>query len=395
MTPSHALPPKIMLIVGEPSGDALGAQLMQALKERTGGHVTLIGVGGPEMRREGLQSLYSIAETSLIGLQDVAPQVRRLWRRIRQAADFAAAQQPDAVVLIDSTDFMRWVAGRIRKRAPHLPIIKYVSPQVWGSRPGRAKAMAKLFDHVLCLFPFEPAFYSKVDLAATFVGNPTIDRAPKPGLGAQLRARLGIAPDERVLVMLPGSRSSELRFLWPVFRDAIDQTIAAAGPGQLLIPCVPTVAPQLQAASLAWGRKVHLLHAPEEKWGAFETATVALTKTGTVTTELALTQTPMVSAYRAGRLTGWLARRVMTVKYLNMLNLVLDRPAVPEFLQDDCTAPNLARELVALLKNPAARASQIKDANEALRKLGLGQPPAALQAADAVLSLCRGRRNKG
>jgi lipid-A-disaccharide synthase len=254
--------------------------------------------------------------------------------------------------------------------------------------------MARLFDHVLCLFPFEPAFYSKVGLAATFVGNPTVDRAPRPGLGGELRARLGIAADERVLVMLPGSRSSELRFLWPVFRDAIDQTISSAGPCQVLIPSVATVAPQLQAACLAWGRKVHLLQTAHDKWGAFETATVALTKTGTVTTELALTQTPMVSAYRAGRLTGWLARRVMTVKYLNMLNLILDRPAVPEFLQDDCTAANLAREMVALLKNPAARAAQITDANEALRKLGLGQPPASLQAADAVLAICADYRDR-
>jgi lipid-A-disaccharide synthase len=392
MQPQISAQAKIMLVVGEPSGDALGAQLMRALKERTNGRVTLIGVGGPEMRREGLQSLYSIAETSLIGLRDVAPRIRNLWRRVRQTADFAVAQNPDVVVLIDSTDFMRWVAGRIRKRAAHVKLVKYVSPQVWGSRPGRAKAMARLFDHMLCLFPFEPEFYEKVGLAATFVGNPAVDRAPPPGLGAKLRERFGIAPDERVLAMLPGSRSSEVRFHWPVFRDAIETVIAAVGPCQVLIPSVPTVAAQLQAASLAWGRKVHLLHAPEEKWGAFEAASLALTKTGTVTTELALTQTPMVSAYRVGRLTGWFARRVMTVRFLNMLNLILDRAAVPEFLQDECTAANLAREMIVLLKNPSARASQIADANEALRRLGLGQAPASMRAAETILQICNGTR---
>lgn len=378
---------KIMLVAGEPSGDALGGQLMRSLKELTGGNITLIGVGGREMRREGLQSLYDIAETSVIGLRDVAPRFRHLWRRIRQCADFAAAQKPDAVVLIDSTDFMRWIAGRLKKRAPDIIRIKHVSPQIWASRPGRAKALARLFDHMMCLFPFEPDFYRAVGLPATFVGNPVVERLPPPGLGPRFREKYGIAPGERVILALPASRSSELRFLWPIFRDAIDQTIAAVGPAQIVIPVVPTVAQALNAAVAAWGRKVHLLYANDDKWGAFEAADVALTKTGTIAVELALAQTPMVSAYRAGALTGWVARQIMTVKYLNMLNLVLDRIAVPELLQSECTAQNLSREMIALLRDPSARATQIASAQEALRKLGFGQSSASDRAAKTVLEL--------
>lgn len=387
-------PLKIMLVVGEPSGDALGGQLMQSIKALTKGQVTMIGVGGPEMRREGLQSLYDIAETSVIGLRDAAPRLRQIWARIRQCADFAAAQKPDAIVLIDSTDFMRWVAGRVKKRAPQIVRIKYVSPQVWASRPGRAKSLAKVFDHIMCLFPFEPAFYGSVGLPATFVGNPVVERLPPPGLGVKFRTNYGIGTADRVIVVLPGSRSSEVRFLWPVFRDALDQTMAAIGPCQIVVPVVPTVAQPLRAAIAAWGRHVHVVQTVDDKWGAFEAANVALTKTGTITTELALAQTPMVSAYRVGPFTGWFARRIMTVKYLNMLNLVLDRVAIPELLQTECTPANLSRELIALFKDPVARATQIADAQLALKKLGLGEVSASDRAAKTVLALASAAAGK-
>ena len=385
-------PLKIMLVAGEPSGDALGAQLMRSLKEATQGKVTLIGAGGPEMRREGLQSLYDISDTSVIGLRDAAPMARRLYARIRQAADFAVSQRPAAAVLIDSTDFMRWVAGRIKKGAPDVLRIKYVSPQIWASRPGRAKALAQLFDHILCLFPFEPDFYKAVGLPASFVGNPVVDRAPPPGLGAQFRAKHGISPDERVLLMLPGSRASEIRFLWPAFCEAVDMTTAAIGPCRVVIPVVPSLAQTIKERAHAWGRSVVLVHHTNEKWGAFEAADAALTKTGTITTELALAQTPMVSAYRAGRLTAWAARRIMTVKHLNMLNLVLDRVAIPEFLQADCTPANLSRELIGLMRDPVARATQAAAAKEALIKLGYGQPAASDRAARQILDLIAARK---
>jgi lipid-A-disaccharide synthase len=380
-------PRKIMLVAGEPSGDALGAQLMQSLRKLTGDTVTLVGVGGANMRREGLQSLYDITDTSVIGLRDGAPQLRILFNRLRQAADFAAKHKPDAVVMIDSTDFMRWVAGRLKKRAPEVLRIKYVSPQIWASRPGRAKALARVFHHVLCLFPFEPEFYKSVALPASFVGNPAVDRAPPPGLGEKFRAKHGIAPNERVIVMLPGSRRSEIRFHWPIFRQAIEMTAAALGPIRVAVPAVSTVADQLGEALRAWDRKVIVVHDQNEKWGAFEAADAALTKTGTITTELALAQTPMVSAYRAGRLTAWGARRIMTVKYFNMLNLVLDRQAIPEFLQEQCTPANLSQALIGLIKDPVARATQAAAAQEALIKLGLGQPPAADRAAHEILRL--------
>jgi lipid-A-disaccharide synthase len=387
-----AKPISIMLVAGEPSGDALGAQLMRGLKAAAGPDCRLIGVGGQAMRREGLQSLYDISDTAVIGARDAVPRARVLLKRIRQCAEFAIQQKPDAVVLIDSTDFMRWVASGIKKCAPRIPCIKYVSPQIWASRPGRAKALKRVFDHILCLFPFEPRFYEAVGLPATFVGNPVVERAPPPGLGSRFRDRFGIAHSERVVVMLPGSRSSEVGFLWPDFRAAIDLTAHAVGPLRVVIPVVPTVGASIAAAASDWPRETILVHDGDDKWGAFEAADAALTKTGTITTELALAQAPMVSAYKAGQLTAWAARRIMTVKYFNMLNLVLDRMAIPELLQEDCTPANLSRELIALIKDPAARAAQAASAQDALKLLGLGQPPASDRAAQAILEIALAAR---
>jgi lipid-A-disaccharide synthase len=191
--------------------------------------------------------------------------------------------------------------------------------------------------------------------------------------------------------MLPGSRASEIRFLWPAFREAIDLTAAAIGPCHVVLPVVSSLAQTIKERVDAWGRRVILVHHSNEKWGAFEAANAALTKTGTITTELALAQTPMVSAYKAGRMTAWAARQIMTVKHFNMLNLVLDRLAIPELLQDDCTPANLSRELIALIKDPAARATQAASAKEALLKLGYGQPPASDRAARAILDLIASR----
>ena len=176
------------------------------------------------MRSAGLQSLFSLDDTSVMGLREVVPRIPRILRRIRQTASFAKEMRPDIAVMIDSPDFTHQVAKRIRRIAPATRLVDYVAPQVWASRPGRAKAMAKYFDHVLCLLPFEVDFFARVGLKATFVGHPVVERVPSMGQGAAFRIRHDLTPSERILLLLPGSRANEVRFLWPIFRDAIEQT---------------------------------------------------------------------------------------------------------------------------------------------------------------------------
>lgn len=390
--PEHI--PTIMLVAGEPSGDALGGQLIEGLKLLTQGRLRIIGVGGSEMRAAGLQSLFSLDDTSVMGLREVVPRVPRILARVRQAAAFAAKMQPDITVTIDSPDFTHRVAKAIRRMAPDLKLVSYVAPQVWASRPERAKKMATYFDHVLCLLPFEVPFFADAGLKATFVGHPVVERAPTAGLGATFRAKYGIGADERILVLLPGSRLSEIRFLWPVFRDAIEQTEAKTGALRIVLPTVPTVATRVKALVAEWGHPVLVIEDPQEKFAAFEAADVALAASGTVSTELALSATPMVIGYRLGRLTAMIARRYVRVSYITLINLILNRRAIPEFVQDDCTAENLSAELVQLISNPAARVAQVTASAQAVKALGLGDEKPSVRAARAVLAVMREPRKE-
>lgn len=386
--------PTIMLVAGEPSGDALGGQLIEGLKLLTGGDVRVVGVGGQLMRAQGLQSLFPLDDTSVMGLREVAPRVFKILARVRQTADFAAKVKPDIAVMIDSPDFTHRVAKRIRDLDPDLKIVDYVAPQVWASRADRAKKMATYFDHVLCLLPFEVPFFAEAGLKATFVGHPVIERAPAPGLGPAFRLEHAIAPEERLLVLLPGSRLSEIRFLWPIFRETLERVRAKIGPFRIALPTVPTVAPRVKALVGEWDKSVIVIDEPQEKLAAFDAADVALAASGTVSTELALAATPMVIGYRVGRLTAEIAKRYIRVPFITLINLILKRQAIPEFVQNDCTPENLSAELIRLFTDPSARVAQVTASAEAVRALGFGDEKPSLRAARAVLAVMREPKRK-
>ena len=387
--------PKIMLVVGEPSGDALGQQLIEALKLLTGGNVQIVGVGGERMRTAGMQSLYSISDTSVMGLREVVPKVPRILQRIRQVAEFARANKPDIAVMIDSPDFTHKVASRIRKIAPDLKVIDYVAPQVWATRPGRAVTMAKYFDHVLCLLPFEVPFFQNAGMGASFVGHPVIERAPRPGQGEAFRAKHAIPDDQKIMLFLPGSRSSELRFLWPVFKDAVEQTQASVSNFRLVIPTVQSVSARVKELVARWDRNILVVEHPDEKLAAFDAADVALAASGTVSTELALSATPMVIGYRVGAVTAAVARPFVKVPYTTLVNLILNKEVVPEFVQEQCTAQNLSRELVRLLTNHAARVEQVTACTAAVKSMGYGDEKPSVRAAREVLRLIKEPRQAG
>jgi len=393
---SHANGPTIMLVVGEPSGDALGQQLILALRELTHGKARIIGVGGERMRAAGMQSLYSITDTSVMGLREVVPNIPRILARIRQVADFAKANNPDIAVMIDSPDFTHKVASRIRRIAPELKLVDYVAPQVWASRPKRALTMAKSFDHVLCLLPFEVPIFQNVGMGASFVGHPVIERAPRPGQGDAFRARHGIPRDQKVLLLLPGSRSNEIRFLWSVFREAIEQTSAAAGSIRIVLPTVQNVSASVRKLAAEWRKDILVVEGPDEKMGAFDAADIALAASGTVSTELALSTTPMVIGYRVGALTAAIARRFIKVPYVTLVNIILNREVVPEFIQENCTSANLSRELIRLLTNPAARLEQVTATASAVKAMGYGDEAPSMRAAREILRIIKEpRRSPG
>jgi lipid-A-disaccharide synthase len=385
-------PLTLMLVCGEPSGDQLGGQLMKGLRALGGDDLCITGVGGAAMTAQGLRTLFPLDDTAVMGLQEVLPRIPVILRRVREAADFALLTRPDAVVLIDSPDFTHRIARRLKKLDPSIRTVNYVAPQVWASRAYRARRMARYFDLVLALLPFEAPFFEKYGLRADFVGHPVTERASKMRDGDKLRARLGIEAAAPLLAVLPGSRTNEIRFLLPVFRETVAR-LSKTVPGLVtVLPTVPHVSSRVLSGTAKWPSPLHILETEDEKFAAFDAADAALAASGTVTTELALSRTPMVVAYRVGTITYALARPLFRLPYFTLVNLLLDRRAVPEFLQGQATPNALAAELTTLLTDKRAAALQIADLELAARSLGEGGEPASLRAARAIIAFARQRR---
>ncbi len=382
----------LMLICGEPSGDQLGGQLMAALRSLGGDQIKITGVGGLAMKAQGLETLFPLDDTAVMGLREVVPKIPKILARVKQARDAALQTRPDAVVLIDSPDFTHRIARAIKRADPNILTINYVAPQVWASRAYRARAMAKYFDLVLALLPFEGPFFEKHGLPSVFVGHPVLERAIHMQGGLELRSRLGISNEAPLLAVLPGSRSNEIRYILPSFRAAV-ALIAARVPGLVtVIPTVPHVRARVKEATKNWPAPLHLLETESDKFAAFDAADAALAASGTVTSELALARTPFVSAYKVGWLTYALARHLFKLPYFTLVNLLQDRMAVPEFLQDNASPENLAQAVIPLLTNPEAAQLQINELASAMRRLGQGSDAPSLRAAGAIIDAVRTQR---
>ncbi len=379
----------VFLVAGEPSGDVLGARLMAALKARDPA-VRFAGVGGPGMAAEGLDSLFPMSDLAVMGLTEVLPHLPRLLRRIAQTVEAAVRLRPDAVVTIDSPGFSFRVGRRLRGRAG--PLIHYVAPTVWAWKPWRARRIAGFLDHLLVLLPFEPPYFEAVGLPCTFVGHPVVEGGADSGDGQAFRRRHGVPETAPVLCVLPGSRRSETDRLLPVFGDTLAELARRHTELRVVVPTVDTVADHVTAAVARWPLPATVVRGESEKRDAFAAADAALAASGTVALELAMAGTPAVIAYKLGAATAWLVRRLIRVRYANLVNLILDREAVPELLQENCRPDRLAAAVDRLLSDPSSRTGQQSAADEALRALGRGGTSPSGRAAEVVLGLM-GRQN--
>src|SRR5438045_1084036 len=242
MTGNGEEAPFIFILAGEPSGDALGGALIRALRERTGGRVRVAGIGGESMAEQGFASLVPLSDLAVAGIAEVLPRAPLILRRVRETVQAIRQLRPDAVVTIDSSGFSWRIAHRLRRNGERLPLIHYVAPMVWAWRPARARRVARWYDHLLTLLPFEPPYFEAVGLACSYVGHPAIESGADRGDAARFRAIHGIADDELVLTVLPGSRGGEVRRLLPVFGAALHRLQAMIGPFRFAIPAVGKVA---------------------------------------------------------------------------------------------------------------------------------------------------------
>ncbi|UEM05890.1 lipid-A-disaccharide synthase [Skermanella rosea] len=381
--------PLVFLIAGEPSGDLLGARLMTALKRRAGGPVRFAGVGGERMIAEGLDTLFPLHELSLMGIAELVPKLPNLVRRLAQTAAEIRRLRPDVVVTIDAPDFCFRIARRLKGQG--IPFVHYVAPSVWAWRPKRARKVARVLDHLLALLPFEPPYFEREGLPCTFVGHPIVEGGAASGDGVRFRAAHGIAPTDRLLTVLPGSRRSEISRLLPDFRETIGRLAPRYPDLVVAVPTVPHVRDSVASEISSWPVRTILVEGDQDKYDAFAASEAALAASGTVALELALARLPAVIAYRMHPVTIGLYRRFIRVKYANLVNIMLDRMLVPELLQENCTPEKLDAAITKLLDDPAARREQQEGVAEVARWLGLGGPPPSERAADVVLAVVRGR----
>lgn len=389
---------RVALLAGEPSGDVLGASLMRALRAETGDRVEFIGTGGAQMESEGLRSLFPIADMAVMGVVELLPKARFLLGRIDEAAKFVLQESPDVVVTIDSPGYTRRVMQHVPGRS--FPIVHYVAPTVWAWRPGRARRLARLCNHLLALLPFEPPYFEVVGLPTTFVGHPAVEtlamarkaEAAADAAGRGFRQRHRIPVETRVLALMPGSRRGEVKKLMPVFTEALQHVKAAGVQLHLLIPTVETVSGIVKEALPSLPFPATVLETAPERYAGMLAAEVALAASGTATLELGLAGTPTVLAYKVNSITAAIMRRFIKIPYVGLVNILQQREVMPEFLQQDCTADKIAPALLQLLTDPAARQRQIEGCAAVAAQLGANDPvPPAHRAARAVLAVAARR----
>ncbi|WP_292055578.1 lipid-A-disaccharide synthase [Martelella sp.] len=370
---------KIGIVAGEVSGDLLGANLVAALKMAHGGPVDLVGVGGDGLAGEGLSSLFDYSELSIMGFTQVIGRLPQLLRRIRQTADALIAAKPDIIVIIDSPDFTHRVARRVRAAAPDIPIVDYVCPSVWAWKEYRARDMLAYVDHVLAVLPFEPAAMERLGgPPTTFVGHRLTE---EPGvLAARRQNRLERSRSKPTIMLLPGSRKSEISALAPVFRD-VAATFAARNDGcRIILPTVTRREQQVRAAIADWPVQPELFVGEEAKWKAFAMADAAVAASGTVMLELALSGIPAVSAYKADFIGRFMLNKI-TVWSASLPNLIADAPLVPEYFNDTIRAGALVRWMELLTKDSFQRRGMIEGFERVIALMQTDVPPGARAAA--------------
>ena len=375
---------KFGVVVGEVSGDALGAKLLPALRERFSNHdLEFVGTAGPLLVAQGMTSYFPLSEIAVMGIVPVIKRLPSLLRRIEETAHRLIAENIDCLLIIDSPDFTHRVARRVRAALPHVPIIDYVSPSVWAWRPGRAKAMRDYVDHVLALLPFEPVAHQRLGgPACTYVGHPLIERQDLFHPSGDEALRRSTEPP--ILLVLPGSRRSEITRLMPIFGETVarlkhDHHLDF----DLVLPAVDHLKNEIEVAVKSWTVKPRLIFGEAAKYHAFRKAYAALAASGTVTLELAMAHVPMVVGYRVGAIEGQI-RHFISVPSVVLANLIIGENIVPERIQGACRADILTADLIPLLSETDARHRQIKGFERLDHLMAIDEGSPSVKAAEII-----------
>lgn len=384
--------PLIYLIACEASGDQIGGLLMASLKTACLGRVRFAGIGGATMQAQGLAPLFDTKDLALLGVFEVLPKARMVLKRVKQTVADIEARRPDILVTIDSWGFTGRVHERLTKKRSSIPRVRYVAPQVWAWRPGRAKQLARWIDHLLTLLPFEPPFFTRFGLPATWVGHPVIESGWSRGDGYRFRKFHNIPANRRVVGILPGSRKSEVGRLLPVLRQTAVLLAHRYPDLHVVVPTVDTVAHEVYTAVRDWEVPVTVVMEPDQRPDAFAACEAAIAASGTVSLELALAGVPHIVAYKANALSVFAFRMLTKLKFVNLVNILVGHEAVPERLQGKCRPDILADDIAVLLRDELRRTAQSADFAAALSKLTPEGTMPSRRAAEVILDLIKTRQ---
>lgn len=373
---------KIFIIAGEASGDNLGFRLMQAL-QALDEDVRFSGIGGTRMEMAGLETLFPMQELALMGLAEILPKALHLKKRLAQTIEAIRIEKPDILLTIDSPGFTLRVLKAIGPNGPKR--IHYVAPQVWAWRQKRVKHFPGLWDKLLCLLPFEPDFFKPYHLNPVFTGHPVLESGADNGNAERFLTLHNLPPTCVPLILMPGSRVTETKRLLPVFAETVTRLRSAIPDLVPVIAAAPGISETVRSHVAGWSVNPIIICDTKERYDAFAAAKAALTKSGTSTLELAMAGVAMAVTYRVNPISASIARRLIKVPHVAMINLLAKRALVPELLQEACTPDQLTKTILELLKNPQAAEKQRTGFKAALASLQAPEGLASVAAAKAIL----------
>lgn len=383
---------KYYLIAGEPSGDSLGARLMEAIR-RQDKDAVFVGIGGEGMQNQGLHSLFNISELAVMGIAEVIPSIPRILNRINQTVEEIKRQQPDVLITIDSWSFCARIHKKVRALNLNVPQVHYVAPQVWAWKKKRARTMYKYIDLLLTLFPHEPKYFTPYNLDTIFVGHPVIESTMKKTPESEnFRQRYQIPQNNKIMLILPGSRHNEIKHLLPDFLETVKKMRAKHLDFTYILPTVSTVAEHVKQIVTASGLPIIVIETEAERRAAFQNADIAVAASGTVALELAILDIPHVIAYKVPKLTEWIARRCLHIQFVNLTNILLGYEVVPELLQTACNPDNILQYLEQFLDKNILYRRQMENFAKLRQLLGLGEQTPSDNAAAAIIKMLKNRK---
>ncbi|MBQ9272010.1 MAG: lipid-A-disaccharide synthase [Alphaproteobacteria bacterium] len=383
---------KYYLIAGEPSGDALGARLMQAIRKQDS-DAFFMGIGGETMQTQGLSSLFDISELAVMGLAEVIPSIPRILHRINQTVAEIERLRPDVVITIDSWSFCARIHKKLRKLNLNIPQIHYVAPQVWAWKKKRARTMYKYIDLLLTLFPYEPKYFTPYNLETVFVGHPVIENATVCKVSSKdFRAQYKIPANNKIMLLLPGSRHNEVERLLPDFLQVVQKMQSNHFNFSYLLPTVNTVATRVKKAVTESGLPITVIEGEDARRAAFQNADVAIAASGTVALELAILSVPHIIAYKVPKLTEWAAKHFLHIQFVNLTNILLGYEVVPELLQESCNPDNILQYIEQFLSKNSLYTRQIENFAKLRRMLGLNEQTPSDNAAAVILEFIKHRK---